>query len=167
MASPLESFITAFYKTSDDSSPAGTTAYVNYFTPTATATFGLKSFTGTDALTKMREGMWAPVSKRHHVAEGIYTVPGVTGYGEGDGHIFPQEVMIRGKVTYTLAKGPHIGEEVTVGWAARMVFDDPRSEEKKMKEYTVWLDSTPLLVAQGLVIRETEGSVGEVTVTDK
>lgn len=88
-----------------------------------------------------RQGGWAAVSSRHHVLGGVYP--------KSD----DSELMLYGTVEYGLKNGRRVKAE----WAARMIM-----AEGKISFYQVYVDASPLLVAQGKTIRGDEN--GEVRV---
>jgi hypothetical protein len=81
---------------------------------------------------KFRQATWAAVASRHHLVTDTYPK------SEND-------LMLMGTVEYGLKNGRSLKCE----WAGRMYFTD----EGKISFYQVYLDSSPLLVAQGKTIR--------------
>ena len=79
----------------------------------------------------MRGAMWAAVSTRKHVLLHVAT------FGDSE-----DDLMLQGTVEYGLPGTP---KKLTCEWAARMQF----TKAGKSTHYQVWLDSSPLLVAQG------------------
>jgi len=83
---------------------------------------------------KFRDGTWAAVKSRHHVLTDTYP----------KSH---NDLMLMGTVAYELKNGRKLKSE----WAGRMYLVDG-----KISFYQVYLDASPLLVAQGKTIKGDE-----------
>ncbi|RMD40836.1 hypothetical protein DV735_g4312, partial [Chaetothyriales sp. CBS 134920] len=133
-------FFESFYAVSDDPSEAATRAYVeDHLTPSATLIMGAKRADGREAITALRQGLWAangPVISRKHTVGQLYP------FGGGDS----LDVVLYGVVDYGLRNGK---TGVRVDWAARAVFEEDQGEGNKlrMKFYQVYLDSAVVAAA--------------------
>jgi len=118
-----------FYNVSDDKS--ATDKYANFFTDDADVVMGLKAFKGRDGIIGMRKAMWAAVATRKHTLQHVST------FGTNT-----DDIMLIGTVEYGL---PNSSKKVTSQWAGHVKF----TSDSKMSVYQVYMDSSPLLVAQG------------------
>lgn len=140
--------LSQFYKKSDD--PEDHDGYADFFTDEASLIMGLKHYKGREGrlhrrklmseILQFRKTTWAAVASRHHVLTDTYP----------KSH---NDIMLMGTVQYELKNGKSLKSE----WAGRMYLVDG-----KISFYQVYIDASPLLIAQGKTIRGDEN--GELVV---
>lgn len=128
----IVAFFENFYAISDN--PSTHEEYAQALSADAELIMGTKRGQGHDEILALRKANWAgPIASRRHVLHKIFPFAA-------------DEVMLYGAVTYGLKNG----NEVTVDWAARAVFEDVDTAAEgslRMKFYQVYLDSAPVLEA--------------------
>jgi len=119
----IKAFFEEFYKTSD--TPEAHEKYADSFTENATLVMASKKAVGKEEILQLRKGLWAAVAARQHDIYKVFP------FGSGS-----NEVMLNGKVAYTLKDG----RKANIDWAARanLVQDGGKW---KLHYYQVYLDT--------------------------
>ncbi|OTA90682.1 hypothetical protein M434DRAFT_77558 [Hypoxylon sp. CO27-5] len=125
----VKDFIARFYATSDD--PSKNEEWVGCFLPDAVVIIGDKSAKGTDAIRRLRQGMWEQVEKRRHKPEKVF--PAFFGGIDGSEGI-AVEYMIHGSLDMVTKNG----EQQAVSWAGRAVLKEDAGK-LKYQLYQVYL----------------------------
>ncbi|KAF2501139.1 hypothetical protein BU16DRAFT_555639 [Lophium mytilinum] len=129
--STVKKFLDDFFVVMDNNTPdAGAKLAADFFTPTATFILSGGTYVGSEEIKVSRIAAWKVVSERQHKILKVYTCTEDA-----------SDLLNIGLAKMGLVNGKHLEGN----FLSRIIFEDIKSSNLKMKHFQVWGDSGPLM----------------------